>query len=118
MAIIFEGFIDDVIVVVVAVVASSIGGGIGGLSDFFGYGGGGGGNLFAFGIRSNEFRMLSSDLDRANIDGVVVIGLGRNGTGGGASYEEQRLAIDGLYRGEYAPDGNCTYVSDKFCVDA
>lgn len=100
LAIIFEELTDDVIVVVVAVVASSIGGGIGGFSDFFGYGGGGGGNRFVFGSGSNEFKMLSSDLDRANIDDAVVIGLGRNGTGGGASYEEQRLAIDGLYNGE------------------
>lgn len=100
MTIIFEGLIDEPIVVVVAVVPSSIGGGIGGFSDFFGYGGGGGGNLFAFGSGSIEFKMLSSDLDRANIDGATVIGRGRNGTGGGASYEEQRLAIDGLYSGE------------------
>lgn len=82
------------------VITSSIGGGIGGFSDFFGYGGGGGGNRLAFGCGSMEFNMLSSDLDRANIDAVVVIGLGRIGTGGGASYEEQRLAIDGLYSGE------------------
>lgn len=108
-----------IVVVVAVVVTSSIGGGIGGFSDFFGYGGGGGGSLFTFGCVSIEFKILSSDLDRANIDvAVCVIGLGRNGIGGGASYEEQRLAIDGLYSGEYAPDGNCTYVSDKFCVDA
>ena len=39
--------------------------------------------------------MLSSDLDRGNIV-AVVIGRGRNGGGGGASYDEHRLAIDGL----------------------
>lgn len=49
--------------------------------------------------------MLSSDFERANIV-AVVIGLGRNGMGGGASYDEHKLAIDGLYNGEYAPDGN------------
>lgn len=49
--------------------------------------------------------MLSSDLDRVNIV-AVAIGLGRNGIGGGASYDEHRLAMDGLYNGEYAPDGN------------
>lgn len=80
----------------VVVGTSSIGGGIGGLSDFFGYGGGGGGSRFALGSVSIEFKMLSSDLDRANIDAAVVIGLGRNGIGGGASYDEHRLAIDGL----------------------
>lgn len=54
---------------------------------------------------SNEFKMLSSDLDRANMV-AVAIGLGLNGIGGGASYDEHKLAIDGLYSGEYAPDGN------------
>lgn len=50
--------------------------------------------------------MLSSDLDRANIV-AVAIGLGLNGIGGGgASYDEHKLAMDGLYNGEYAPDGN------------
>lgn len=86
--------------VVISVVTSSIGGGIGGLRDFFGYGGGGGGTLFAFfGSVSIVFRILSSDLDRANIV-AVVIGLGRSGIGGGASYDEHKLAIDGLYNGE------------------
>lgn len=85
--------------VVIGMVTSSIGGGIGGLSNFFGYGGGGGGSLFAFGSVSIEFRMLSSDLDRVNI-AAVAIGLGRSGIGGGASYDEHRLAIDGLYKGE------------------
>lgn len=101
LTIIFARLTDDFIMVVGVVVASSIGGGIGGFSDFFGYGGGGGGgNRFAFGNGSNEFKMLSSDFDRANIDVAVVIGRGRNGTGGGASYDEHRLAIDGLYSGE------------------
>lgn len=118
MIILLDGLNVCFIVVVVAVATSSIGGGIGGFNDFFVYGGGGGGSRFAFGNVSIEFKMLSSDLDRANIDAAVVIGLGRNGIGGGASYDEHRLAIDGLYSGEYAPDGNCTYVSDKFCVDA
>lgn len=61
--------------------------------------------LFCCGSVSNEFKMLSSDFERANIV-AVVIGLGRNGMGGGASYDEHKLAIDGLYNGEYAPDGN------------
>lgn len=61
--------------------------------------------LFCCGSVSNEFKMLSSDFERANIV-AVVIGLGRNGIGGGASYDEHKLAIDGLYNGEYAPDGN------------
>lgn len=105
--------------VIAAAATSAMGGGIGGFNDFFGYGGGGGGRRFAFGSVSIEFKMLSSDLDRANIEATVVIGRGRNGIGGGgASYDEHRLAIDGLYNGEYAPDGNCTYVSDRFCVDA
>lgn len=96
------------------------GGGIGGFIDFLWYGGGGGGSLFAFGSVSIEFNILSSDLDRTNIVVVVVIGLGRIGIGGGgaASYDEHKLAIDGLYNGEYAPDGSWTYVSDRFCVDA
>lgn len=65
-------------------------------------GGGGGGNRFIFGRVSIELRMLSSDLDRGNMD-AVGIGRGRNGGGGGgASYDEHRL-MDGLYR---APDGN------------
>lgn len=94
------------VVAIAVVVTSSMGGGIGGFSDFLGYGGGGGGSRFAFGCVSIEFKILSSDLDRANIDVAVVIGLGRNGIGGGASYDEHKLAIDGLYSGEYAPDGN------------
>lgn len=50
--------------------------------------------------------MLSSDLDRLNIDAVTT-GRGLNGIGGGgASYDEHKLAIEGLYNGEYAPDGN------------
>lgn len=88
-------------VIIFAVVISSMGGGIGGFNDFFGYGGGGGGgSLFTFGSVSIEFKMLSSDFERTNIDAVVVIGRGRNGIGGGASYDEHRLAIDGLYNGE------------------
>lgn len=39
---------------------------------------------------------------------AFTIGLGLIGIGGGASYDEHKLAIDGLYRGEYAPDGNWT----------
>lgn len=76
-------------------VCSSIGGGIGGFIDFLWYGGGGGGSRLAFGSVSIEFRILSSDLDRVNIV-AVAIGLGRNGIGGGASYDEHKLAIDGL----------------------
>lgn len=94
--------------------------GIGGFVGFLQLygGGGGGGKRFAFGIVSIELSILSSDLDRVNIV-AVAIGRGRNGGGGGgASYDEQRLATDGLYSGEYAPDGNWTYVSDRFCVEA
>lgn len=46
-----------------------------------------------------EFKILSSDFDRVNIVAVAIV-RGRSGIGGGASYDEHRLAIDGLYSGE------------------
>ena len=87
----------------------SIGTGIGGfLIGFFNsYGGGGGGGcLRTFGVLSMEFNILSSEREREKIDAGTVdvaIGLGRNGGGGGGSYDEHKLATDGLYSGEYVP---------------
>lgn len=64
-------------------------------------GGGGGGSRRILGVLSTEFRMLSSERDRTNIDVELLdTGRGRSGGGGGGSYDEQRLAIDGLYSGE------------------
>lgn len=71
-----------------------------GFLDSYG-GGGGGGSRLILGVLSTEFRMLSSDLDRTNMDDELLdTGRGRSGGGGGGSYDEQRLATDGLYRGE------------------
>lgn len=86
---------------------SGVGRGIGGLRvaflDSYG-GGGGGGSRLILGVLSTEFKMLSSERDRTNMDDELLdTGLGRSGGGGGGSYDEQRLATDGLYKGEYAP---------------
>jgi hypothetical protein len=78
----------------------SVGAGIGNfLIGFFNSygGGGGGGSLRAFGVLSIEFKMLSSECDREKMDeDDEVIGRGRNGGGGGGSYEEHKLATEGL----------------------
>lgn len=83
---------------------SVVGRGIGGFRMAFlvSYGGGGGGGRRRiFGVLSTEFRMLSSERDLTNIDAELLeIGLGRRGGGGGGSYDEHKLATDGLYRGE------------------
>lgn len=60
-------------------------------------GGGGGGRRRILGVLSTEFRMLSSERDRTNIEVELLdMGRGRSGGGGGGSYDEHRLAIDGL----------------------
>lgn len=83
---------------------SGLGSGMGGFRMAFlvSYGGGGGGgSRRILGVLSTEFRMLSSERDRTNIDAELLdTGRGRSGGGGGGSYDEQRLAIDGLYSGE------------------
>lgn len=83
---------------------SGLGSGMGGFRIAFlvSYGGGGGGGRRRiFGVLSTEFRMLSSERDRTNIDEELLeTGRGRSGGGGGGSYDEHRLAIDGLYSGE------------------
>lgn len=66
--------------------------------------------------------MLSSDRDREKIeldddDTDIACRCRSGGAGGGGSYEEHKLATDGLYSGEYVP-GSCTYVSERFCVEA
>lgn len=79
---------------------SGLGSGIGGFRVAFlvSYGGGGGGGRRRIlGVLSTEFRMLSSERDRTNIDDELLdTGRGRRGGGGGGSYDEQRLAIEGL----------------------
>lgn len=61
--------------------------------------------LLDLGVMSIEFKILSSDLDRENIDDVcdTVDGCamrgglnGVGGNGGGGSYDEHKLATDGL----------------------
>ena len=47
-----------------------------------------------------DFKMLSSDFDRENITDC---GNGLGLSGGGGSYDEHKLATDGLYIGEYVP---------------
>lgn len=83
---------------------SGLGSGMGGFRMAFlvSYGGGGGGGRRRIlGVLSTELRMLSSERDRTNIDEELLeTGRGRSGGGGGGSYDEQRLAIDGLYSGE------------------
>lgn len=83
----------------------SIGAGIGGfLIGFLSYAGGIGIGLRDFGVTSIEFKILSSDLDRENIDDDVTVVVGAilgglsGGKGGGtvASYDEHKLATDGL----------------------
>lgn len=80
----------------------SMGSGIGSfrMVFFWSYGGGGGG-LRGFGVLSIELSMLSSECERENIEAVDdVIGRGLKGGGGGVSYEEHKLATEGLYKGE------------------
>jgi hypothetical protein len=52
-------------------------------------------------VLSIAFKILSSECDREKIDDVEDV-IGRGLRGGGGSYEEHKLATDGLYRGEYA----------------
>lgn len=58
---------------------------------------------------SIEFKILSSDLEREKMDEVDddIVDCAmwcrcclRGGAGGGGSYEEHKLATDGLYNGE------------------
>lgn len=83
----------------------SIGAGIGGfLIGFLSYAGGIGMGRRDFGVTSIEFRMLSSDLDREKMDDVddetvdvcAILGGRNGGNGGGGSYDEHKLATDGL----------------------
>lgn len=68
---------------------SGVGRGIGGLRvaflDSYG-GGGGGGSRLILGVLSTEFRILSSERDRTNMDVELLdTGLGLSGGGGGGS---------------------------------
>lgn len=69
---------------------SGVGRGIGGFRvaflDSYGGGGGGGGSRLILGVLSTEFKMLSSERDRTNMDDELLdMGLGRSGGGGGGS---------------------------------
>lgn len=98
----FEGKILEVVGLEGIGGGFSDGVGIGGFfKRRFTYGGGGGGGIrFTFGSESSEFNILSSDRDRANKFVVLVLdaakAAGCNGGGGGGSYEEHKLAMEGL----------------------
>jgi hypothetical protein len=59
-------------------------------------------------VESIVFKILSSDLEREKYDEDVVETdtmwrWRRGGAGGGGSYDEHKLATEGLYKGEYVP---------------